>query len=209
VPPHPVTADEVLAFWFPPGLAEDEATHRRQLAWWFGGGGNQAILEGFVPTLEAALRGELDGWAAAPRGRLALLIVLDQFSRAVYRDSPRAWAQDERAVALALEGLDRGDDQALASVWERTFFYLPLGHSERLDLLDRCVQLTDALIPLAPPLLRRLFEFSAGQARGHRDVVARFGRQPHRNALLGRISTPEELEYLAAGQLVHQRSPPA
>jgi uncharacterized protein (DUF924 family) len=203
-----ITAESVLDFWFPSGLDADEATHRRQFEWWFRGGGDQYIIERFAPAVEAGARGDLDSWAIDARGRLALILVLDQFSRTVHRDSPRAWAQDEKALALALDGIERGMDRQLPAVWERTFFYLPLGHCEELDVIERCVGLAGDLVAAAPPALRKLYEHSASQARGHRDVIARFGRHPHRNALLGRASTAEELEYLAAGQLVHQRSIP-
>jgi uncharacterized protein (DUF924 family) len=92
--------------------------------------------------------------------------------------------------------------------WEKTFFFLPLGHSEELAHLEHAVKLAEELAEQAPPELRRILEHSASQARGHRDVIARFGRHPHRNAVLGRGSTPEELEYLASGQLVHTRPLP-
>lgn len=134
-----VKPEDVLGFWFPPGLALDEATHLRQWQWWFRGGADGAILEAFIPTLEAASRGELDAWAAAPESRLALILVLDQFSRTVYRDTARAYAQDEKALGLAVVGLEQGHYDQLRTVWERTFFLLPLAHSERLDLQERCV----------------------------------------------------------------------
>jgi uncharacterized protein (DUF924 family) len=199
------TPEDILAFWFPPGLDADEATHRRQFQWWFGGGANEAILERYRPVLEAACRGELP-WATTPRGRLALIIVLDQFSRTVWQGTPQAFAQDSLAQQLALQGLECGHYARLRAVWQKTFFVLPLGHAEQQDLLDRCVALCEALVREAPAHLQRLYAFSAAQARGHRDVVARFGRQPHRNAVLGRTSTAEELAYLAAGELVHRRS---
>jgi uncharacterized protein (DUF924 family) len=199
------TPEDILAFWFPPGLDADEATHRRQFQWWFGGGANEAILERYRPVLEAACRGELP-WATTPRGRLALIIVLDQFSRTVWQGTPQAFAQDSLAQQLALQGLECGHYARLRAVWQKTFFVLPLGHAEQQDLLDRCVALCEALVREAPAHLQRLYAFSAAQARGHRDVVARFGRQPHRNAVLGRTSTQEELAYLAAGELVHRRS---
>lgn len=197
------TADEVLDFWFPAGLDRDEATHRAQIMRWFRGGTNDEINERFVPTLDAAARGALDHWAATPRGRLALIIVLDQFSRAVYTDA-RAYANDEKAQRLAVEGLDRSEEHVLP-VWERMFFVLPLGHSEKLDLQERSVAMAESLIAWAPPELRALYEMSAGQARAHRDVIARFGRHPHRNAVLGRTSTPEEQEYIAKGDFPHTR----
>ena len=203
-----IAPEDILSFWFPPGLALDEATHRRQFEWWFRGGADAAISERFAPTLEAASRGELDAWAAAPESRLALIVVLDQFSRTLHRDTARAFAQDDKAQALAVDGLERGHYHQLRTVWEKTFFLLPLGHAERQDLLEGCVGLAAALVDEAPGHLRRIYEFSANQARGHRDVIARFGRHPHRNAVLGRQSTTAELAYLASGELVHRRPLP-
>jgi uncharacterized protein (DUF924 family) len=198
--------EDVLAFWFPTGLDADEDTHRRQFEGWFRGGADRAILERYGPLLDAASRGELDAWADAPRSRLALIIVLDQFSRTAYRDTVRAFAQDGKAVGLAINGLERGDYAQLATVWEKTFFVLPLAHSEQIALHERCVLQCEALVDEAPEHLRKLYAFSASQARGHRDVIARFGRHPHRNAVLGRTSTEDELAYLAAGELVHRRA---
>ena len=129
---------DILDFWFPPGLDADEETHRRQFEFWFGGGANSPIAQRFANTLEAAARGELDGWAHAPHSRLALIIVLDQFSRSLYRDSAQAYALDDKAVGLAVDGLACGFYDRLSTVWEKTFFMLPLGHSEQLALLDRC-----------------------------------------------------------------------
>src|SRR5262245_10585155 len=181
----------------------------RQFEWWFRGGADPAASERFSTLLERATRGELDHWAAqSPRSRLALIIVLDQFSRSVYRNTARAFAQDPKALALVLEGIEVGHFAALETPWEKTFFVLPLGHSEELSNQERAVELTAQLVEQAAPGLRKILEHSASQARGHRDIIARFGRHPHRNALLGRQSTPEELEYLASGQLVHMRSAP-
>jgi uncharacterized protein (DUF924 family) len=197
-----MSPDEVLDFWFPAGLDRDEPTHHAQVVRWFRGGTDAEIVARFGPTLDAAIRGELDGWAATPRGRLALVLVLDQFSRSLFRDSPRAFAQDARAQQLALEGLARGDDRALAP-WERMFLVLPLGHSEDLALQERSAAYAAALVGDAPPALRGIYEMAAGSAREHRDVIARFGRHPHRNAVLGRTSTADELAYLAAGNFPH------
>lgn len=203
-----VAPEDVLKFWFPEGLARDAARHREQIAWWFRGGADAAILERFMPVLEAAIAGELAGWAATARGRLALIIVLDQFSRSAFRDTPRAFAQDPKAAALALEGVENGQYDQLEHVWEKLFFSMPFSHAEDLALQERSVALAQALRDAAPPHLERLYEFSLSQARGHRDVIARFGRHPHRNRILGRHSTPEELEHLAAGPPVHLRSLP-
>ncbi|MBD2105492.1 DUF924 domain-containing protein [Nodosilinea sp. FACHB-13] len=198
----------VLQFWFPDQLNQGQAAIVRQWQWWFRGGMSASENERFLPLLEQAIRGDLDHWAEEPRSRLALIILLDQFSRAIYQGTARAFAQDAKACLLALEGINVGHYSALKTPWEKTFFLLPLGHSESLKKLDLAVQLADELVQEALPKNRELLAFSASQARAHREVIARFGRQPHRNAVLGRISTPEELDYLATGQLVHTRSMP-
>jgi uncharacterized protein (DUF924 family) len=195
--------EDVLRFWFPQQLSGDHAAMVRQFEWWFRGGADSAIAEQFPLLLERATRGKLDHWSHRPRPRLALIIVLDQFSRSLYRGTARAFAQDQKALALALQGIEIGHYAALETPWEKTFFFLPLGHSEELTHLEVAVKLAEELVEQAPAELRRVLEHSAAQARGHRDVIARFGRHPHRNAVLGRQSTPEELDYLASGQLVH------
>ena len=201
--------EEVLRFWFPPGLGGDHAAMVRQFEWWFRGGTDAAIVERFSSVLERARRGALDHWSDEPRSRLALIIVLDQFSQSVYRGTAQAYAQNPKALALALQGIEIGHYAALKTPWEKTFFVLPLGHSEELRHLDQVVTLAEALVEQGPLELRRVLEHSALQARGHRDIIARFGRHPHRNAILGRQSTPQEREYLASGQLVHTRSIPS
>ncbi|MBD2113215.1 MULTISPECIES: DUF924 family protein [Cyanophyceae] len=200
--------ETVLQFWFPDQLNQGQAAIVRQWQWWFRGGMSASENERFLPLLEQAIRGDLDHWAEEPRSRLALIILLDQFSRAIYQGTAKAFAQDAKACLLALEGINVGHYSALITPWEKTFFLLPLGHSESLKKLDLAVQLVNELVQEALPEHRELLAFSASQARAHREVIARFGRQPHRNALLGRVSTPEELDYLATGQLVHTRSMP-
>jgi uncharacterized protein (DUF924 family) len=203
------SAEEILRFWFPSHLVSDHTVMVRQFEWWFRGGANAAISERFSPLLEQATRGELNHWSDQPRSRLALIIVLDQFSRSLYPGTSRAYQQDQQAIALALQGIAIGDYAALETPWEKTFFFLPLGHSEQLKHVEQAVKLAEELVEQAAPELRRILEHSASQARGHRDIIARFGRHPHRNAALGRSSTPEELEYLASEQLVHTRSIPS
>jgi uncharacterized protein (DUF924 family) len=205
-----VEFEDVLRFWFPEQLSGgDHTTMVSQFEWWFRGGADSAIIERFQLLLEQAARGERDHWAHSPRSRLALIIVLDQFSRSVYRGTAQAYAQDPKALALAHEGIAIGHYAALATPWEKTFFLIPLGHSEELPHLEAAVRLAEELAEQGPAELRRILEHSAAQARGHRGVIARFGRHPHRNAVLGRRSTPEELDYLAAGQLIHTRPLPS
>src|SRR5215475_14593793 len=200
--------DEVLRFWFSSLPTADHAAMARQMEWWFRGGVDAEIIERFSPLFVRATKGELDNWSQSPRSRLALIIVLDQFSRTLHRGTAQAFAQDPKALRLALEGIEVGHCAALKTPWEKTFFFLPLGHSEELANLERAVYLAEELVKDARQEHRGMLEFSANQARGHRDVIARFGRHPHRNEVLGRQSTAEELEYLAAGQLVHTRPLP-
>lgn len=199
---------KVLDFWFPDLAGADHARMARQFEWWFLGGADVGIRDGFPRLLDRAAGGQLDGWSQGPRSRLALIIVLDQFSRSLHRGTAIAFAQDEKALGLALDGIETGYYAALATPWEKIFFSLPLAHSERLSHLDRAVELAEQLVAQAAPPFWRILEYSAAQARGHRDVIMRFGRYPHRNLVLGRQSTPEEGDYLANGQLVHTRRPP-
>jgi uncharacterized protein (DUF924 family) len=178
---------------------------------WFAGGPevDGEITARFGGVLERARRGELENWADTPRGRLALIIVLDQFSRSVYKGTPLAYAQDPDALRLARGGMEAGMDRDM-EVAERLFFMMPLGHAEgpdhleRMDLAVRCAR---EQLDLAPAHLKPLYEFSLGQARAHRDVIVRFGRHPHRNAVLVRASTPEETEYMKNEIPVHKRRP--
>jgi uncharacterized protein (DUF924 family) len=201
----------VYDFWFPPGLDDADAeAHRRMFLWWFGGGAN-AELPRFAPVLEAARAGRLRHWLAAPSGRLALIVVLDQFPRGLCAGTPAAYASDPDALRLAEEGLRNGHYDGLARPWERTFFFMPLGHAEGPDhraRLERVAAMAEAIALAAPEHLRPLYRFSAGQARAHLEVITRFGRFPHRNPILGRTSTPEELAYLEKGDFVHRRQPP-
>lgn len=126
---------------------------------------------------------------------MALLLLLDQFPRNLYRGDSRAWAQDASAQRVASSGIARGDDRRLLAL-QRVFAYLPLEHAEDEDLQRRSVALFDALCAEVPPPQRERFGEFLDYARRHRDVIARFGRFPHRNAVLGRTSTPEETIYL-------------
>lgn len=200
--------EEVLDFWFPPGAIHDRASALRRFEWWFRGHSDAAIRERFAALHERAARGELDDWAARPLPRLALILVLDQFSRSLHRGDGRAFAQDAKALGLTLEGMALGHDAALETPWQKVFFYLPLEHSEDVIHGERCVELYEALAAAASDESRDALLYSAEQARLHRDVIVRFGRHPHRNHALGRVSTPEELDYLSRDDLVHLRPMP-
>lgn len=181
-------AQEVLAFWF----AEDQSEH------WFASGAafDAQIRLRFDTVVDAASAGQLDDWARTPAGWLALLIALDQFRRNLYRRDARAWAYDDKALALAIAGIARGDDRQLLPL-QRAFVYLPLEHAEDLLMQDRCVALFERLCASAEPAQRKSLLGFLDYARRHRQVIKQFGRFPHRNAALGRRSTAAELNYLA------------
>ena len=203
---------QVYDFWFPPGLAQTDAgTFRRRAEWWFAGGANPE-LPPFAHTLTAARSGRLDHWLATPLGRLSLIIVLDQFPRGLYAGKPDAYGTDALALRIAEEGLRNGHYDALTQPWEKTFFLLPLAHAEgpdHLQRLERAVAMAEEIARAAPDRLKPYYDFSLSQARANRDVIARFGRFPHRNPILGRASTAEEGAYLKAGDFVYTRRPPA
>src|SRR5262245_1983344 len=164
--------EEVLRFWFLSLPTGDQAAMARQMEWWFRGGADSEIIERFSPLLTRATKGELDNWSQSPLSRLALIIVLDQFSRTIHRGTAHAFAQDPKALRLALEGIEVGHYAALKTPWEKTFFFLPLGHSEELANLERAVDLADELVKEAPQEHRDMIEVSATQARGQRTLLA-------------------------------------
>lgn len=171
-------ASDVAGFWRDAG---EQAWFRKDAAF------DTLFRNRFLAAHEAAARGELDHWLATPDGALALILLLDQFPRNCFRGEARMFATDAHAVAAADAAIAAGYDMALPDDI-RVFVYLPFEHAEDLALQDRCVALC------AP-----LREDYARYAVLHRDIIARFGRFPHRNEILGRPSTPEEIAYLAAG----------
>lgn len=192
----PVDADEVLKFWFGEldarGVADAE--HERR---WFGGGTEFDALcrERFAAVHAAVLAGEASSWLESPRGRLAAIIVLDQLSRNMFRGTPRMFEGDLRALPLAKQAIDQGDEHALRFS-ERGFLYLPLEHSESLADQERCVALLEAMRDEVEPELRPRVENWLDFAQRHRVIISRFGRFPHRNATLERTCTAAELEFL-------------
>lgn len=181
-------AAEVLEFWFgAPGSPEASGARKQ----WFvkDAAFDATIAARFGATIEAALAGELDHWASSPESALALVIVLDQFTRNVFRDTPRAFAGDARALALARDLVDRGWDKQLAAL-RRAFVYLPFEHSEQI--VDQCESLRLFETLRDDPSAGGMLEYAVK----HYEIVERFGRFPHRNAILGRESTPQEVEFL-------------
>jgi uncharacterized protein (DUF924 family) len=179
--PHPslATPELVLVFWFDAGPQK-----------WFTKADDfdAEIRARFLPTYEAAVGGQLAAWEATPEGALALIIVLDQFPRNMFRGSPRTFATDATALAAAKRAIARGFDQQLEPR-KRNFFYLPFMHSEDLADQQRCVELARAA---GDPNTLKFAEL-------HLDIIRRFGRFPHRNPVLGRATTAEEQAFLDGG----------
>ncbi|WP_251969291.1 DUF924 family protein [Sphaerotilus microaerophilus] len=188
LPPVPPDAAAVLACWF--GAVEPAGDHPRTE--WFrkDPAFDERIRARFGGLIEAALVGELDGWTVQPSAALARLLLLDQFTRNVFRGSPRACAGDARALAGAQALVASGGDLRLGPL-RRVFVYLPFEHAEDRVAQAESLRLFGALVQ-AEPALAGYEDY----ARRHAEVIGRFGRFPHRNAILGRSSTPEEAEFL-------------
>ena len=194
-----VKPTEILEFWFGDALVSAEQAKARAKLWFSRNDEFDREIErrfGLLP--ESAIRGELDAWRGDASSALALVLVLDQFPRNLFRGSPRAFAFDPTAREVALDAISRAFDTALDPL-EAAFLYLPLEHAEDIGLQERSVALFERLIARAPPGLTALFESFADYARRHRDIVQRFGRFPHRNTILGRDPTPDEVAYLESG----------
>ena len=189
--------ESVLEFWF--GAADTNgAIDPVKRKMWFGKGRRHdaMIRKRFGALHERASRGELESaWTPTPCGRLALIVVLDQFSRHIHRGSGAAFAQDPAAQRLALAGINQGADRQLIPA-QRSFFYMPLEHAEDIELQRLGVRCFDGLAHTVAQAWRKDYDGFLDYARRHRDTIERFGRFPHRNAVLGRVSTAEEAEFL-------------
>lgn len=191
---------EVRRFWFGRLPLKPEGVKERY-ALWFGSGAeeeqraDEQVRSRFGALIERAAAGELSAWADSPRRRLSLILLLDQFPRHVYRGTGRAFASDREALALTLSGMQSAADAALSPV-ERIFFYMPLQHAELRDAQEESVAAYRRLRNEAPAELESMFATSLEYAEVHRSIVARFGRFPHRNRVLGRANTAEEETYL-------------
>jgi uncharacterized protein (DUF924 family) len=185
----PDIVGSILSFWFEEGIAPGLCEYRPV---WFESTPDidRQIEERFRSTFEKAAAGELDHWAGNAPGSLALVIALDQFPRNLFRDGPRAFATDEMAKSIAVAAIEQGHDLALPPL-RRIFIYLPFQHSESLEDQALSIKLFDSLGKT------KVFHFVQDAARGHREIIARFGRFPHRNTVLGREPTREEGEFLA------------
>jgi len=188
--------DELLELWF--GSSDDDAEvgESQSSLWWASSVETDDVLGArFGQAAAAAAAGTLDHWTGSPRGRLALILLLDQLPRVIHRGTPGAFAQDAKARRIAEKGLASGADRLLRPI-ERVFVYLPFEHSEDTADQQRSVELFRRLAAEVPEKWKKLFDTYVDFAVRHREIIDRFGRFPHRNAILGRESTPEETEFL-------------
>ena len=189
--------NEILAFWFKEHELSAPQIDRRMDIWF----GEDEVFDLeckrlFEDDVEAASAGKLDHWADDPRGRLALILLIDQIRRNIHRNTADAFSYDKMALKLCVEGAREKKDKGLTPI-QQAFFYMPLQHTESLKAQDKAVDIFSRLAQAVSPTYRETFETMATFAELHRDIIDQFGRFPHRNELLGRENTPEEDEYLA------------
>jgi uncharacterized protein (DUF924 family) len=194
-----VSIEDVLSFWLGAPATTGPRLMEKFRRWYQGGPALDLEIDTrFGGLVERALDGGLEHWAESRRGRLALVILLDQWTRNLYRGSPRTYAGDVRALELALRMLELGDLAALSEE-EQLFAIMPLVHAEDLAMQDQGVVLAERIAGRASlPELEAAWAVGAARTRHYRSIIAQFGRFPHRNAVLGRRSTPEELAFLRA-----------
>jgi len=189
--------DEILAFWFKEQeLSAPQIDRRMDI--WFGENPDfdDEVEAKFSDDVAGASTGKLDHWAEDPRGRLALIILIDQFRRNIYRNTEKAFSRDRLALKLCVEGAMEKKDKSLTPI-QKVFFYMPLQHTESRKVQTKSAELYSRLAESVSPTYRETFLTVAQFAELHKDIIDQFGRFPHRNALLGRENTPEEDKYLA------------
>lgn len=204
------THDVVWNLWFP---ADFDDTSKEAIGeFWdtrMQGGMDQIIVDDFAETTVAAAEGRLDHWAKTPKGRLALILALDQFPRSLWRGTPAAYEQDAKATRLVLEGLENGHYDALDHIFQQQFCIINLTHCEGPDHMARMKlarQLNERMEDYAPEHLKPMLTTALEQVDRVTEIIARFGRHPHRNPVYGRVSTPEERDYIEQGDFPHERN---
>ncbi len=191
------TIDSILTFWFGTCNSAEEISEQKKALWWGKDEQiDQEIAERFRPVMESVANSELDHWRESANGLLASIICTDQFPRNVFRGNAKSFAYDPVALGLAQQAVATHVDLELSPI-QRVFVYLPFEHSEDMAMQTQSLELFNKLHDEVAEEDKELFSGYIDFARRHLEIVDRFGRFPHRNELLGRDSTPEELEFLA------------
>jgi uncharacterized protein (DUF924 family) len=192
------TINKIVAFWLGTSLDSSEAALARR-DWWYDGGASvdEEIRSRFGALVPPARKGSLLDWQATSNGVLALILLLDQFTRNIYRGTPEAYSGDALAYEIVNRAIDRNLDRELHLV-ARIWLYHPFHHAEQIEEQDKGIELLNRLLQSAPSLWHPYIQRSIRGWNRHRDIVARFGRFPHRNQMLGRRSTDAEHAFLAA-----------
>ena len=192
--------EDILQFWFGAFPTPYTADATKSDMWFKNGAAyDSEIFVNFGVDYDKAINGELDHWIDSYRGRLALIILLDQFSRHIHRGSAQSFAQDAKAQVLCIDGIGAGDDYRMHAI-ERSFYYLPLEHAEDIEKQNLSVKAYTQLAQDVPEQYRKAFEVTLSFAKSHHYVIEKFGRFPELNEVLGRESTAEELEFIAIGK---------
>ena len=193
-------AQEVLQFWF--GILQDpvDIPYDKSSMWFVNGKEyDDAIREQFGGLHQQATEGELDHWQQDSKSLLALIILLDQFSRHIYRETAQAFAQDSKCIQIVQSGIDASLDQSLFFI-ERQFFYMPLMHAEDVEIQNLSVSIFTKLRDEAPEELKNFYTKILSFAKSHQYVIEKFGRFPELNKILSRTNTREEEEFLSTGK---------
>jgi uncharacterized protein (DUF924 family) len=189
----------VLDFWFQPGSMDQPTIDSRMDRWFTSDAVTDAVIRTeFGDLVDQASKGELEAWSATSEGRLALILLLDQFRRNIHRGTPKAFSRDPHALKLCVEGAVNGAYKTLTP-FQQAFYFMPLQHAESLKIQVRSVKIYEGLVSGVSETLKATFSTFAQFAELHHDIVEGFGRFPHRNKTLGRPDTPREAEYLGAG----------
>lgn len=189
--------NKVYEFWFGTEIEQQVVIAKKSGLWWSKSiDSDLTVKKEFGDYYNLAINDELSEWLGCTRGQLVLVLLLDQFSRVINRDSAAAFAQDSKVLGIVIEGISKNIDKSLSPI-ERVFYYMPLEHSEDLDIQNQSVALFQELLFEVPEELKKEFQKFLEFAKKHQEIIERFNRFPHRNKLLNRFSSAEEIAFLA------------
>ena len=193
----PDQINQILEFWFSTETDELKIIAKQSGLWWSKDANtDNDIKKQFLTIYQSAVNGDLDEWLNTVKGQLALIILLDQFSRVIRRNTADVFVCDIKALAISLDGINNNNDQELRPI-ERVFYYMPLEHSEDIEVQNQCVRLFQELLDHVPDFISKEFRNYLQFAIKHREIIERFNRFPHRNKVLNLSSSNEQTEYLA------------